>query len=1149
MKLASIKRKSHRVYRLDRISRTLSLTILIITTLISVIVGSLIYVQNKQMLLDRIKENLATKSLAIAEQISSVFHEKGAMVEQLTTNQDVVNYLKTVSTRDNAYTNAYYPDMMKALDAIASMDKTLSMVWLVSSDGNYMIANGGTITKADYDYRKRPWSQEAMYTDGLTYTKPYADIVSGKMVVSIIKPIKTDGRLLGYAAVDIYLDSLPQLMQSYFSKDQEYAFLLADDGTVLYHPERKLILQAKMQNLEGSLGEIGKLMMTRNSGIKVVKIDNRSQFVGYATVKSTHWSVGVSTPASTALSDLHKYARTTITYYILFILILVGFSYVLLTYLLRKIPFLDGVIKEFSTGEAIINQNDYAIIVVDPEFTVTYFNKTAEKLLGYTSGEMLGTTNMLLFHDPQEIADLANQLSQQLGKPVPADNSVFRELFTHGILSYDAERTYVHKDGTRIPVSVNVTKMLDHNGNVTGYIRFCRDISEQKRIQSEWMEAKQEAEKANAAKSAFLARMSHEIRTPLNGVIGLTHLLLKTTISAVQKDNLQKILYSSQNLLQIINEILDFSRIEADKIELEQASFQTDEMFYKLADTVGLLVQKKQIEIIFDIPESLPPVLIGDRLRMEQVLLNLCSNAIKFTEQGYVMLRAELLELTPEAATVRFSVKDTGIGISEEQLAKLFQPFTQADGSTSRKYGGTGLGLVICQSLIEQMGGKLEVESGEGQGSLFHFTLQLERARNSANPARALSGSFAYERALVVEDSPIMQRQMKAMLEALSVQTDCTGSWSEAFEWIEGLSPTAPSYRFAFLDMEAEDMYDKETWTRFRPLLKQAGIYTILMTTSYGRDALLELDEAERPDAIVVKPATRLSLLNSLHLLTEHKQADGALKQQLIDDQIASMQGSGFRILLAEDDEINRLIAVELLRERGFQVETASNGREAIALLAQRDWDLVLMDIHMPDMDGFETVKRIRSDRRYAELPILAFTADVTSASRTRYYEAGMNGIIFKPIEVNQLYSTIGKWLDRPQALSAAQAAAAGTGSSGAFPPFRSICVEEALQRVNGKTPILLRTLQMFRQEYQSFPARLRQLVDEQDWPQARRLVHSLRGVSGNLAANELFTAADQLENALIQEERGKPLEEKITVVCQRLQLVLTEIGQRDDVL
>jgi len=506
---------------------------------------------------------------------------------------------------------------------------------------------------------------------------------------------------------------------------------------------------------------------------------------------------------------------------------------------------------------------------------------------------------------------------------------------------------------------------------------------------------RKEAVQANEAKSRFLANMSHEIRTPLTGIIGVSRLLLETPLSAVQKDYADKIYSSSRTLNALINEILDFSKIEAGQISIERLPFSLEDLLAEVADVAGALLDTKPVDFVFDMAADTPDRCIGDPNRLRQVLLNLCNNAIKFTPRGCVCVFVEPLRIEKERCSLRFSVQDTGIGIPSDKLAGLFQPFTQADDSISRKYGGTGLGLVISKQLIERMGGSIQARSEPGQGSLFSFELPLERAQG---PSPSQPASPRHRRAIVVGSSEPVRGSVVRMLTSLGIDV-----------FVGSPSDMGPG--LLIVDYATEDVQSG----RWDPLIDEAGrsgVQTLALATAHVRSALLRRHPAGDSLPTLLKPFSRKHLAEALDpsrvLQAGLTQAAPAAEPVFPD---SPPSGNGKKILLGEDNEINQMIVTELLKDKGYTIGIASNGIEVLERLEREPWDLLLIDIHMPAMDGCETASRIRANPKFRDLPIVAVTADAFKENHELYLRSGMTDILTKPFDPEQMYEKIERWL------------------------------------------------------------------------------------------------------------------------------------------
>ena len=646
--------------------------------------------------------------------------------------------------------------------------------------------------------------------------------------------------------------------------------------------------------------------------------------------------------------------------------------------------------------------------------------------------------------------------------------------------------------------------------------------------------------RANAAKTRFVANMSHEIRTPLNAVIGLSHLLLRTPLAPRQHEYLDKIQTASRHLLTVLNDILDIGKLEADKVVLERKEFGLEKLVADAVTMVADRAQAKGLELIVDFAEDLPRTVVGDPQRMSQILVNLLSNAVKFTEQGQVSVRLRLLEPVSrdQAGLLRVEVSDTGIGLSVAQQRRVFDEFEQADAGTSRKYGGTGLGLAISRSLARLMGGEIGVHSEPGKGSTFWFSARFEAGEQGAAPV--LDRRHAGTRVLVADDNLTTREVLVRQLRRMHFEVDAVANGAMAVEAVERMAAEGRAYRLVFLDWHMPELDGIAGARAIRALRLSTPPALVCVTGAAAGEAEGLLSAADF-EAILHKPLTTGRLYESVLALLSTP--GGAAESVGISDRLDEVRATraGARVLVVDDDDVNRLVAGELLGECGLVAEFAENGEQALMRLRETPFELVLMDMQMPGIDGVEATRAIRSDPALSDLPVLVLSATSERADRDLCLEAGANEFLLKPIQVELLGEALIRWLPaRAAPREPVVGLVAPVGTLRLDPrslAIEGLEVEEGIRRCGGKPSFYASMLSQFVANWADAAHRCAELVEQGRHGEARKLTHSLRGVSGNLGARAVEWAAAEVLRLL--PERGPSSLLPLAQAIERLQHAL----------
>lgn len=690
---------------------------------------------------------------------------------------------------------------------------------------------------------------------------------------------------------------------------------------------------------------------------------------------------------------------------------------------------------------------------------------------------------------------------------------------------------------------------------VASYAGRALDLINQKNVEAnerymQMAKLRELADAANKSKGEFLANMSHEIRTPMNAIIGMSYLMKKTSLNEKQKDYNHKIEVSARNLLRIIDDILDFSKIEAGKLTLEHSNLFLDELISEVSDAVNVKLQNKnEVELVTSVDPLIPPVILGDSVRLRQVLLNLTDNAAKFTKTGEVRLSAKLVKKLSYGLIIHFSVEDTGIGISEEQIEKLFSPFQQADLSTTRKFGGTGLGLVICKRIVEMMDGELDVQSKEGKGSVFSFNAFFSLA-DSKEQDTEVTVSMKGRKALLVDDSESARIVLNEMLTSLGFDVVVA---NDAFEAIEIFEKEQKSDQHLSLMVVDWQMPGMDGLQLVREIKAKEGLEvpSILMVTAYGLESVREAAKQKLVDGVLLKPINTSTLndtLNSILHLNDKNRGGKLTVENESDLSVFRSYLEGVRVLLVEDNDINLQLAEELLSDVGVIYSAARNGLEAVDKVNTETFDAVLMDIQMPEMDGLTATKKIREDKRKDNLPIIAMTAHALKGEKEKSLAAGMNDHITKPIDPTILYRALVKYV---KGIDTVQNATVVTKENKFTLEVEGLDVKEGLNRIGGKVDSYKKLLETFIRNYENTSDVVLKWKSENNLKELAPLMHTIAGVCGNIGAKEIYVVAYPLSHAfkvMADENSGTltiPQQKQLEYIADKLQKLVSDLKQQ----
>ncbi len=789
----------------------------------------------------------------------------------------------------------------------------------------------------------------------------------------------------------------------------------------------------------------------------------------------------------------------------------------------------------------IDSATEFSIIATDLEGVIRLFSKGAEKMLGYTGAEFLNTTSTALLHVLEEIDLRAKELSAEFNREITGFE-VFVVKAKLGVTE-TREWTYVHKSGRKIPVRLVVTPVVDASENIIGYLGIANDISDEKQLQKLLIDAKDNAEKVSQAKSNFVANMSHEIRTPMNAVLGMSKLLASTNLNAEQRKYVEMISISGQSLLGILNDILDFSKIEANRLELSNVEFLLDDLLETLAGMMSVSVAERDIEVAIGVDASVPKNLMGDQLRLQQILTNLIGNAIKFTHQGEVSVFVDTDNRvdaeTPNQVRLRFCVRDTGIGMDSQQLERLFSPFSQADASITRQFGGTGLGLSISKSILNLMGGEITVHSELGNGSA--FTVVVPMITSAKRQTQSLHQPEQRLRLLVVDDNSTSKYFICETIRSWNWTVESASSGQQALEIVREKMDSQQFFDAILLDWQMPELDGFATIKQLREILPKQRTSCIIMANPFSRGSFLHDLASKYADAVLMKPMTGSSVFDTVHEAIGLR--TGAINQQRTSTrtQLSDNQIQGAQLLLVEDNPFNQVVARGFLEQGGAIVHVVENGLLGVDHLRSHadQYHAVLMDVQMPVLDGISATRMIRQELGLT-IPVIAMSAGVMFAERDRCTQVGMNDFVAKPIDVDQLFHVIAKYLpDRLNEISEVFGQKSNQEHdqnhdqknhqkteqkfnqqinaipTSAFDLFNPTPFEKLLNAAPASAQKVLDSMRALVDQAPQHVANLQLALNENRHDDAARILHTMRGSLGTLGAKSFAALASEIESGI----------------------------------